>query len=340
MSNSITNNSKIIKKSSSNTNNGTISNKKKNDSKPVTKVTDTKVTDTKVTNTKVSDTKVSDTKVSDTKVSNTKTKLVTKISDTNIMKKLPDKKEQKKKSNTNSDELDNENNNNKDNNNDNDRESVSIMDTLISITGEKDEKTILIEMVDFIYTNTHCLGGKHKGILYKELPNTWSQRNTFTDDEKKYECSGTCFNDCTVQNEINKYVKGNVNLIWKFNKEKKDGTLNLQIYDNLKHLNNPKVLGFIKNFSKLRKNIFLNKTIKITNNSGDSEDHRGSNHCLIDLPMDTNIILTNPTLEEFIEAFWLIKYKKFDTNYEMCVGSKLSVKNNIITINVNFDNGS
>ena len=221
-----------------------------------------------------------------------------------------------------------------------DIENNSIMETLLSLTGQKNEKLILNEFVYFIYTNTHCLGGKHKGILYKELPNIWSQRKNFTEDEKKYECTGEWHDDCTVEEDINKYIPGNVNLVWKFNKIKKDGTLNLEIYDSWKMMNIPRVLGFMKHFSTMGKNVFLNKTINITNYSGSSEDHRGSNHCLIDLPVDTNITLTNPTLEEFIEALWMIKYKKFDTNYEMCVGSKISIKKNILTIDVNFDNGS
>lgn len=215
-----------------------------------------------------------------------------------------------------------------------------VIDILMTLSGASKED-VLQEFVELIYENTHCVGGKIKDVLYKELPNTWSQRKNFTEEEKKYECGGEAYDDCTVSSKINKPVKGNVKLIWKFNKTKADGvTVNLNVDKEWKALNKPKVLGFMKKSHEHRKEVFLQGQVQINSNSHDSEDHRGSNHCLIDLPVNKSVTLTNPTLEQFIEAFWMIKFKKFDKWYELYVGSKISSKKNMIVIDCSFDNGS
>lgn len=219
-------------------------------------------------------------------------------------------------------------------------EKVPILDTLVALSGVSKEE-VLQEFVSLIYDNTHCVGGKVKDTLYKELPNTWSQRKNFTDEEKKYECDGEGHDDCTVSGKINKSAKGNVKLIWKFNKTKTDGTtVSLSVDKKWKALNKPKVLGFLKKCLEVRKDVFLKGVVQINTDGHDSEDHRGSNHCLIDLPVDTSVKLTDPSLEQFIEAFWMIKFKKFDRWYELCVGSKVTTKKGMTVIDCAFDNGS
>jgi len=224
-----------------------------------------------------------------------------------------------------------------DNDSDTTSESLSSIDTLIQITGGTKEE-LLKEFVQFVYMNTHCLGGKFGNKLCRELPNPWSMRKDFTKEEMGYVCDCTDSEGCPVEDKINKLVK-NAKLVWEFNSVKKNQTLNLEV-DDLKLLKDPKVLGFMKHFEKTKDSVFINETITITGDSHYPDDHRGSDHCLIELPVDTQITLQNPTLEQLIEALWLIKFKKIDTNYEMCIGSKVLYKKNILTLGVMFDNGS
>jgi len=46
-------------------------------------------------------------------------------------------------------------------------------------------------------------------------------------------------------------------------------------------------------------------------------------------------------MDQFIEAMWLMKNKKFDTWYELCIGSTVHNKiKDIVSIDLKFDNGS
>lgn len=215
-----------------------------------------------------------------------------------------------------------------------------ILNTLMKLS-KQSKNVVLQEFVKLVYDNTHCVGGKLNGKLYKELPNAWSMRKTFTEEEKKFECTGDWTNDCTVSDKINKHVKGNVKLIWNFNKIKVDhSSVSLTTDEDWKVFNQPKVLGYFKKALDLRKKVFLTGEVHISSDSHDSEDHRGSNHCLIDLPVSAYVKLTNPTLEQLIEAFWAIKYKKFDKWYELCVGAVVSNEKGVTVIECQFDNGS
>jgi hypothetical protein len=254
-------------------------------------------------------------------------KEVKEVKDVKVKKVVKEVKEVKDKKGI--DNIDDDSNNTSD--------SLSLIDTLIQITNGTKEY-LMKEFVQFVYMNTHCIGGKFGNKLCKELPNPWSMRKDFTKEEMGYVCDCTDSEGCPVEDKINKPVK-NAKLVWEFNSVKKNQTLNLEV-DDLKLFKDPKVLGFMKHFEKTKDSVFMNETITITGDSHYSEDHRGSDHCLIELPVDTQITLQNPTLEQLIEALWLIKYKKFDTNYEMCIGSKILYKKNVLTLGVMFDNGS
>lgn len=203
--------------------------------------------------------------------------------------------------------------------------------------------TVLKEFVHVIYKNTHCIGGLHNGILYKELPNTWSRRKEkYTEEENKYCCEGEAYNDCTISNKINKPVKGEVKLIWRFNKNKKDSTVNFDV-DKDVHilLSRPSLLGYMKTLSQKCDDVFYKGKITIISTSHGGEDHRGSNHCLIDLPSISNITLINPTFNEFVETLYLSKENKFDKWYEMYTDCNIrTTNNNDITLTLNYDYGS
>jgi hypothetical protein len=220
-------------------------------------------------------------------------------------------------------------------------QSDTILEKLCELSASN-TSIVLKEFIDIVYENTHCVGGLHKGKLYKELPNTWSERKTFTNEEKKYECEGEEHDDCSVADDINKYVKGDVKIVWQFNNNKMDSNISLDI-DKKKHshLNKPNILGYMKTLSQRRKECFFEGDITICSNAYDSDDHRGSDHCMIMLPNDTDITLNNPTLDDLVEALYLGKTKKFNKWYELYTGCTVTNnKNGDITISTKFDNGS
>ena len=58
----------------------------------------------------------------------------------------------------------------------------------------------------------------------------------------------------------------------------------------------------------------------------------GIHNCLITLPQEKRIVLTDPTLEQFIDALWLIKQHKFDIWYELSGNSTIYYKNDSLII--------
>ena len=190
----------------------------------------------------------------------------------------------------------------------------SILDRLITLS-EASRNDILSELVTIIYDNTHCVGGKVKNVLYKELPNIWSSRKdeSFSNEEKEYECKGKMYDDCTVSDRINNPTKETVKLIWDFNNKNIEGTINKNIKGttiSLKFnkrkitiLNKPNVVEFLETLPIMREDVFMYGNVQISGDSWCSGDHRGSDHCLISLPINRVVQLTNPSLDQFIEAF-------------------------------------
>lgn len=218
----------------------------------------------------------------------------------------------------------------------------AILDKLCELSGGSIER-VLKEFVQFMYDNTRCVGGLSKGILYKELPNSWSDREVFTDEEKKYECTGEAFDDCTIESKINKFEGNDIPLIWEFKSVKQNGTVNLDVKrDEFKLMKKSAMLGYMKTLNKRKDEVFFNGTIKIDSKARETEDHRGSNHCLIMLPFETDVELKNPTFSEFIEALYLSRYNKFNGWYELYAGAevKFSASKKSIIIKTSFDYGS
>ena len=77
-----------------------------------------------------------------------------------------------------------------------------------------------------------------------------------------------------------------------------------------------------KNWQKIkifaRKDMRYQKNITITNSSGRNQDHRGSTHCKIYVPVEECISISLPcTLVEFAEAIFRTKSHKWDKCYEL-----------------------
>ena len=81
--------------------------------------------------------------------------------------------------------------------------------------------------------------------------------------------------------------------------------------------------------------------IVMVNTSGENGDHRGSNHCKINLKYHETFSLEGPVkLVDFCSAMYRIKSHKWDKWYELFTGARTKVENDILFILVSFDHGS
>lgn len=222
-------------------------------------------------------------------------------------------------------------------------QNISILDTLVSITKETEEN-ILKEFIQLMYDNTNCVGGLHDGTLYRELPNTWSCRKDFTEDEQKFKCEGDgddLYKDCTVRGQINKNKKGNITLVWEFKTIKPESkTVSFYVDKSMKIMSKPAALGYMKNFLATKNDVFIKGNVTIQGDYTGHEDHRGSDHCLIMLPSSSCINLKNPSLDKFIEALYEVKCRKFDKQYELYMKSKVTKDKSGLVITIDLDIGS
>jgi hypothetical protein len=109
---------------------------------------------------------------------------------------------------------------------------------------------------------------------------------------------------------------------------------------------NFKLLDEIENYSP--ENIVLTgggslEKIVIENMSGVNDDHRGSNHCRLEVPYEREVELTLPVkLTDFIEALFRIKSHKWDFWYELyCdVSIEHEYLSDTMTLQITFDHGS
>lgn len=85
------------------------------------------------------------------------------------------------------------------------------------------------------------------------------------------------------------------------------------------------------------------KAVRLHNMSGYNDDHRGSDHTIIELDFCPNYKLKTNTMRELIIGMYKIKSHKFDYWYELFIGAKLARSRsnlNDIIIKFNFDHGS
>lgn len=84
------------------------------------------------------------------------------------------------------------------------------------------------------------------------------------------------------------------------------------------------------------------KSILIHNLSGINEDHRGSDHILVQLPYKETVHIEKDiiSIHDITIAFFQIKSHKFDFWYELYNSVKCSIVNDCLHIDIEFDHGS
>ena len=217
----------------------------------------------------------------------------------------------------------------------------SIVSQLATITNTS-EVNIIEQLVPLLYENTLCVGGQSENITYKELPNIYSNRNDFTAAEKKLKCTGKL--RCRIRKKINKIVYDDIKLLWDFlyyDKKTKEVCFDCLSKKSYPKLLSNKAMNFMKNFESMRNDVFCDGSMRVRLIESDNtmHEHLGSNHCLISLPHESEIIFIDPTLNEFVCALYLIKTKKFNNQYETYSGCKISKSkfNDRVDVDVSFN---
>ena len=84
--------------------------------------------------------------------------------------------------------------------------------------------------------------------------------------------------------------------------------------------------------------------MKLINTSGFNDDHRGSDHCRIQLPFEPTVLLRAPfTLAELLQATFRLKSHKFDFWYELFISASVQArpgKRTSMHVRMKFDHGS
>ena len=207
------------------------------------------------------------------------------------------------------------------------------------------------ELLRGIYDSFEIYYVVNKGKNYMNCSSMWYDateiREKFKQEKikivhKEHICSS--YFECNIKSKINvknvdvneiKYIFGGK---FRFDDENFDKEYYVKVKTLLEEIENKNETHTISNIKFV---LEKEKSVKIINDHGINEDHRGSDHMIIKLPFMSNVELNNEfTLKDLIIACTNIKSHKFDNWYEMYCYSKCEIMNNQIIINTIFDHGS
>lgn len=116
--------------------------------------------------------------------------------------------------------------------------------------------------------------------------------------------------------------------------------------DVLSWFDNPKYENFVSHISQFAfQNVLLIgfDNLTIINNHGRNDDHRGSDHCNVYLPMHDKVSMKKyATLYDLAITYYKLKSHKWDDNYEMfChAETRMQTKSGNAEVFLTFDHGS
>jgi hypothetical protein len=219
----------------------------------------------------------------------------------------------------------------------------SIVDDIIFLSKARLSK-IIDYMIRFGMKQTSFIGAKYKNKIYKELLNMWyggDENKDILEQNKTKVCTG--YMDCNMKCK-KKYVNP-IKLLWKFiDDDAKNLNYNCEVgeYDSI-FSDGDKMYDYLINIftnPNIGERIFFNGILELHNNCGFNIDHRGSDHCELELTFESHVRLNNPTFNEFICALYTIKSHKFNKWYELYCRCKIIKISGGFRILMDFDHGS
>jgi hypothetical protein len=196
------------------------------------------------------------------------------------------------------------------------------------ILKENNSECIIFGLIKIIYNSTDIEYVTIDDNMYYNYDNTWSGDN---DD---YECDGYMSgHDDTFQTAKDAFEqpKGKQELHFKY----------INPSDNHECECKEQCLEVIhKIYNGRDDKIFYHGKIIFINESGWNDDHRGSDHTLIDCDYDASPTLVDPTFSDIMNALYVLKSHKWDTWYELFCEAKVIDTIDGIKIMLGFDHGS
>ena len=205
-------------------------------------------------------------------------------------------------------------------------------------TGKKfDPKLLIPDLINYIDRLTKIEHIIYMKKIYKERSNFWQKNNCETREsyDKDKECDET---DCSADIHPNNPDKVKYIISTKTQEFSDFEESDFKYYEILNEINN--------NVKRNGLNFVILKgfdEILLINKSGINHDHRGSNHCKVELVYYSHFKINNKdTLEDFANAFYRVKSHKWDKYYEMYHLSSVTKtsNNNYYFVDVEFDHGS
>lgn len=233
-----------------------------------------------------------------------------------------------------------------------------------------DNNSLIELLIRFLYETTRFTGAKFEGQIYNELDNPWFHGLYTVGMIKNVKCTNYHCNlsESLAENGFNiiSADKSEIKFKWDFNLDNYDiNKLHDQWFldhkmadfddddddddDDQKHKREIYDKDYvIREFIKILTNAenlldlkICHEDVILTNRSGENNDHRGSDHCLLKLPFSPEVHLKAPTLRQFIDALYLIKSHKFDKWYELFIDSDWDMgETDKIVVSIKFDHGS
>jgi hypothetical protein len=233
----------------------------------------------------------------------------------------------------------------------------SIIKKLSKLTGYHENKCLRY-LIGYLYQTTSFIGAKYKEKVYRELPNQWAHRDDFTEAEQEKGCDGY-MDECELESRICTNIQfpaGKIATLAVLNSSDfKIEFLYEHVPNDYEHrvdeenesendyskFETKEVQDYLSRLPNKGNVLLIEESYVIYNPCGINDDHRGSDHCELELPFIDKIKITNPSLHDFISALYLLKSHKFDKWYELYTGSKiqeLQSGNRVIVLE--FDHGS
>lgn len=110
---------------------------------------------------------------------------------------------------------------------------------------------------------------------------------------------------------------------------------------NDEQINHNNLIRLIKHIDPSQITLVGYETLILENDNGINDDHRGSNHCQVDLEFYDEYKMKLPiSLMDFMKGCYRIKSHKWDKWYELYCGGTVDMESKSITLTTSFDHGS
>lgn len=187
------------------------------------------------------------------------------------------------------------------------------------------------DLIRYAYETTSISSVVYEGLHYYERSNIWGGES---ESRPEYDPDISCGNYslCEVIPDIYPEDGTKVEYILHYDKS--------EVYFNETY-ENEELIRKLLHCDPYKTQLNGYERIVLENMNGENMDHRGSDHCKVNLAFyDSYDIVLPITLYEFMKACYRIKSHKYDKWYELYCGADVSEEGEVIYVSVIYDHGS